>query len=54
MFLFNSKNIGRVNLCYKVKSLLKALFDDAKFYPAQKKHNRCRVKNTKVGSSMGL
>ena len=28
--------IGRVNLCFKVKTLQKALFDDAKFYPAQK------------------
>lgn len=31
MYLLNSKNIGRVNLCFKVKTLQKALFDDAKF-----------------------
>jgi|GEM_PF-4565520 len=36
MYLLNSKNIGRVNFCFKVKALQKALFDDAKFRPNTK------------------
>ena len=57
MPLLNSKNMSMVNLCFKVKTLQKALFDDAKFRPNTKgimDAIYAGLKTQKAGGSMAL